>query len=103
MPSVSDKFVSNSQIMSISSTFELDYAGEETLRSTSSSYSNFNQSLMRSQRNSYASYLYLCSILFVFICFFLSNLRSYGYTVLLKQDLSSIKIARYMEHSDGKK
>lgn len=93
----------SAQYLSSSTSFHIDFAGEETLRSATSTYSNFNHSIIRSQRSNYQMFLFFAVLLWAG-AFILSNtLRSYGYQVLPKQNFSSIRIARFIEHSDGKK
>lgn len=99
----SNQLITTEQFLDSSASFHIDFAGEETLRSASSSYSNFNHSFMRSQRNNNLSYLLLFTLVLAFIFIFTNTLRSYGYRGVLKQNYASVCIARYMEHSDGKK
>lgn len=91
------------QYLSSSVSLHFDFAGEETLRSATSSYSNFNHSIMRSQKSSYQSNMIITMFLLTAILILFNNLRSYGYQVLPKQNFSSVRIARFIEHSDGKK
>lgn len=101
--SVNGESTLGAQYLAASSSFHFDFAGEETLRSATASYSNFNQSILRSQKNNYQSYMVLVIFLLNAISILTIILCSYGYQVLPKQNFSSIRIARYIEHSDGKK
>lgn len=93
----------NAQYLSSSASFHFDYAGEETLRSATSAYSNFNHSILRNQRGNYQIYLFFIAFLWAGAFILSNNLRSCGYQVLPKQNFSSIRIARFIEYSDGKK
>ncbi len=95
----------STQYVDASTSFHFDFAGEETLRGVSSSYSNFNHSMVRSLRSSSHSFDMLVVVLMAAILFLLNNLCSYayGYQVLLKKNFSSIRIAGFIEQSDGKK
>lgn len=91
------------QYLASSASFQYDFAGEETIRSATSSYSNFAHSLIRNQGSRHHSYwIFMC---FLFSAtFILTNfLRSYGYAFVPKQNFSCIRIAKFIEHSDGKK
>lgn len=99
----SNQIATTEQILDSSASFHVDFAGEETLRSASSSYSNFNHSFMRTQRSSNQTYVMMFTFLLACIFIFTNTLRFYGYKGVLKQNFSSVCIARYMEHSDGKK
>lgn len=101
--SVNGESTLGAQYLAASSSFQLDFAGEETLRSATSSYSNYNQSVMRSHRSNYHSNLIFAVFLISTILILTNNLRSYGYQILPKQNFSCIRIARFIEHSDGKK
>ena len=101
--SVNGESTLGEQYLASFSSFHLDFAGEETLRSINSSYSNFNHSLMRSQRSTYQSYLIFFTFLLTSIFTISNNQRSYGCQILPKQNFSCIRIARFIEHSDGKK
>lgn len=101
--SVNGESTLGEQYLAASSSFQFDFAGEETLRSATSSYSNFTHSLMRSQRSNYHSYFILVFLLTYALFVLTNNLRSYGYEIIQKQNFSCIRIARFMEHSDGKK
>lgn len=93
----------SAQYLSSSVAIHFDFAGEETLRSATSSYSSFNHSIMRSQRSSQQIYLFFIALLWAGAFIYFNTLRSYGYQVLPRQNFSSIRIARFIEHSDGKK
>lgn len=93
----------SSQYLSSSSAIHFDFAGEETLRSATSTYSNFNHSIMRNQRINYQIYLFFIAFLWADAYILFNILRSYGYQVLPKQNFSSIRIAKFIEYSDGKK
>ena len=93
----------NAQYLSSSSAITIDFAGEETLRSATSSYSNFNHSILRSQRNSQQIYLFIAVFLLANAIFLSNLLRSYSYQFLPQQNFSAIRIARFIEQSDGKK
>ena len=91
------------QYLASSSSFQYDFAGEETLRSATSSYSNFAHSLIRNQGSRHHSYwLFMC---FLLNAIFISTniLCSYSYEVVPKQNFSCMRIAKFIEHSDGKK
>ena len=101
--SVNNETTLGAQYLVSSASFDFDFAGEETLRSASSSYSSITHSLMRSQRNplhSYMQFLFLLTGVFFILT---NNLRSYGYQDLPRQYFSCLRIAKFIEHSDGKK
>lgn len=91
------------QYLASSASFQFDFAGEETIRSATSSYSNFNHSIIRGQKSSYQAYTILIAFLLTGILILLNSLRSYGYQALQEQNFSSVRIARFIEYSDGKK
>lgn len=91
------------QYLATSSSFQYDFAGEETIRSTTSSCSNINHSLLRTQRNNNQPHIILAMLLVTAILILTNNLRSYGYHIVPKQCFSSVRIAGFIEHSDGKK
>ena len=91
------------QYLAASSSFQYDFAGEETIRSTSSSYSNITNSLLRTHRNNYQSHIILAMLVVAAILILTNNLRSYGYHIISEQCFSSVRIAGFIEHSDGKK
>lgn len=91
------------QYLASSASFQYDFANEETLRSTSSSYSNINHSLLRTQRNNYQSHFILAFLIVTAILILTNNLRSYGYHLVPKQCFSSVRITGFIEQSDGKK
>lgn len=93
----------NSQYMASSSVADMNFAGEETIRSANASYSSFLFSTLRTQRISQNFLSFLCAFLLVAILIFTNTLRFYGYKILPTQGYSSIRIAGFIEHSDGKK
>lgn len=101
--SVNGESTLGAQYLAASSSFQFDFAGEETLRSANSSYSDFNHSILRSHKSNYQSNLIFVFVLMSAILILTNNLRSYGYHICLKQCFSSVRIAGFIEHSDGKK
>ena len=93
----------NAQYLASTNSFHLDFAGEETLHSASSSYSNLSYSIVRSHRNVYSFVFILMACLLNSILILSGTLCSYGYQFLQKQSFSSVRIAKFIEHSDGKK
>ena len=91
------------QYLASSSSFQYDFAGEETIRSTTSANSNLNHSLMRTQQNNSQSQMLFAILLVAAILILTNNLRSYGYLLFQKKSFSSVRIAGFIEHSDGKK
>ena len=91
------------QYLADSSSFQYDFAGEETLRSATSSQSNLNHSLLRAQRNHNQSQIILALFLVTAILILTNILRSYGFLFCQEKCFSSVRIAGFIEHSDGKK
>lgn len=101
--SVNGESTLGAQYLAGSSSFQYDFAGEETIRSTSSSQSVLNHSMLRSHRNHNQSQIIL-AMLFVTAILILTNiLRSYGFLLCQEHCFSSVRIAGFIEHSDGKK
>ena len=101
--SVNGESTLGEQYLSSSAPMQFDFAGEETIRSTASSYSNFTHSLIRNQGSRHYSYWILVYFLISAIFILTNILRSYSYTLVPKQNFSCIRIAKFIEHSDGKK
>lgn len=93
----------NLQYLASTSSLQFDFAGEETLRSATSSYSNFNQTLIRSQRITSPIQFIFALIPMAAVLVLTNILRSYGCQIMPRRNFSSIRIARFIEHSDGKK
>lgn len=93
----------NLQYVDSDSSIHFDLAGEETLRSITSSYSSFNQTLMRTWLGSNQTLFFLIFVLITGVLILTNTLRSYGCQLYQKQSFSSVRIAKFIEHSDGKK
>lgn len=91
------------QYLGVATSFQYDFAGEETLRSATSSYSNFTHSLFRNHGSRFHSYWTLVCFLISAIFILTNILRSYGYQLMPKPNFSCIRIAKFIEQSDGKK
>lgn len=101
--SVNGESTLGAQYLAGSASFQYDFAGEETLRSTTSSQSTLNHSLLRTQRNYNQSQIILALLLVTAILILTNILRSYGVWLCQEKCFSSVRIAGFIEHSDGKK
>lgn len=91
------------QYLASSPSFQYDFAGEETLRNTSTTFSSLTRSIVRIQRNNYLYNIIFTCFLICELFFLKTTLCSYSYADKQKPNFASLRIARFIEQSDGKK